>query len=292
VTGAAAAVTGAATAFTAEATIFTGAATEVTGAATEVTDATAGTTEPLVTACAVPSSVFPAPATVAVTAGVRAWPTWAVTERTVPSAAAAVSGATEVTVDVTPDTPDVTVPAARTTEPVVAARPDVTAGITDSLVTTCVTACTALPAPATTVTTAEPGAWPPQHAGQPTADGAGRCRLTTGAGTVPGGNPDTVGGFGATGGCPPPAGLGTLPPEVLEALPPRLPVSAGSIGGPVGTGCGWTRWRGWSGLGGMAGAEPIPNKPGRIAGTMTDVTRVNRMMAVTMTALGAAIPAG
>jgi hypothetical protein len=42
----------------------------------------------------------------------------------------------------------------------------------------------------------------------------------------------------------------------------------------------------------MAGAEPIPNKPGRIEGTMTDVTRVNRMMAVTMTALGAAIPAG
>jgi len=201
----------------------------------------------------------------------------------------AVADATEVTVDVTPD---VTVPAARTTEPVVAASPDVTAGITDSLVTTCVTACTALPAPATTVTTAEPGAGPPQHAGQPTADGAGRCRLTTGAGTVPGGNPDTVGGFGATGGCPPPTGLGTLPPDVLDVLPPRLPVRAGSIGGPVGTGCGWTRWRGWSGLGGMAGAEPIPNKPGRIAGTMTDVTRVNRMMAVTMTALGAAIPAG
>ena len=93
-------------------------------------------------------------------------------------------------------------------------------------------------------------------------------------------------------GCPPPAGLGTPLPEVLGVLPPRLPVRAGSIGGPVGTGCGWTRWRGWSGLGGMAGAEPIPNKPGRIAGTMTDVTRVNRMMAVTMTALGAAIPAG
>jgi len=112
------------------------------------------------------------------------------------------------------------------------------------------------------------------------------------AGTVPGGNPDTVGGFGATGGCPPPTGLGTVPPDVPGVLPPRLPVSAGSIGGPVGTGCGWTRWRGWSGLGGMAGAEPIPNKPGRIEGTMTDVTRVNRMMAVTMTALGAAIPAG
>jgi hypothetical protein len=42
----------------------------------------------------------------------------------------------------------------------------------------------------------------------------------------------------------------------------------------------------------MAGAEPIPNQPGRIEGTMTDVTRVNRMMAVTMTALGTAIPAG
>ena len=174
----------------------------------------------------------------------------------------------------------------------VAASPDVTAGITDSLVTTCVTARTALLASATTVTTAEPGAGPPQHAGQLAADGVGRCRLTTGAGTVPGGNPDTVGGFGATGGCPPPTGLGTLPPEVLGVLPPRLPVSAGSIGGPVGTGCGWTRWREWSGLGGMAGAEPIPNKPGRIEGTMTDVTRVNRMMAVMMTALGAATPAG
>jgi hypothetical protein len=199
---------------------------------------------------------------------------------------------TELTADVIPDTPDVTVPAARTTEPVVAASPDVAAGITDPLVTTCVTACTALPEPATTVTTAEPGAGPAQHAGQPAADGTGRCRLTTGAGTVPGGNPDTVGGFGETGGCPPPAGLGTLPPEVLEVLPPRLPVRAGSIGGPVGTGCGWTRWRGWSGFVGMAGAEPIPNKPGRIEGTMIDVTRVNRMMAVTMTALGAAIPAG
>ena len=211
------------------------------------------------------------------------------TEPTVPSAVAAVADATEVTAD---DTPDVTVPAALTTELVIAASPDVAAGMTDSLATTCVTACTALPAPATTVATAGPGAGPPQHAGQPTADGAGRCRLTTGAGTVPGGNPDTVGGFGATGGCPPLAGLGTLPPEVLEGLPPRLPVRAGSIGGPVGTGCGWTRWRGWSGLGGMAGAEPIPNKPGRIEGTMTDVTRVNKMMAVMMTALGAAIPAG
>jgi hypothetical protein len=42
----------------------------------------------------------------------------------------------------------------------------------------------------------------------------------------------------------------------------------------------------------MAGAEPIPNKPGRSEGTMTDVTRVNKMMAVAMTAMGAAIPAG
>ena len=187
---------------------------------------------------------------------------------------------------------DASVPTAVVAEPTVAASPDVTAGTTDPLVTTCVTACTALPEPVTTVTTAEPGAGPAQHAGQPAADGAGRCRLTTGAGTVPGGNPETVGGFGETGGRPPPAGLGTLPPEVLEVLPPRLPVRAGSIGGPVGTGGDWGRWRGWSGPGAMAGAEPIPNKPGRIAGTMTDVTRVNRMMAVTMTALGAAIPAG
>jgi hypothetical protein len=66
-TGAATAVTGAAAAFTAETTVFT-------GAATEVTDVTAGTTEPLVTACVAASSAFPAPATVAVTAGVRAWP--------------------------------------------------------------------------------------------------------------------------------------------------------------------------------------------------------------------------
>jgi hypothetical protein len=207
-----------------------------------------------------------------------------VTEPTVPSAAAAVADATEVTADVT-------VPAARAAEPVVAASPDVTAGTTDPLVTACVTARRAFPAPETTVTTAEPGTVPAQHAGQPAADGAGMCRLTTGAGTVPGGNPDT-GGFGETGGCPPPAGLGALPPEGLETFPPMLPVKLGSIGGPVGTGCGWGRWRGWSGLGAMAGAEPIPNQPGRIDGTMTDVTRVNRMMAVTMTALGAATPAG
>jgi hypothetical protein len=64
-TGAATAVTGAAAAFTAETTVFTGAATEFT----------VGTTEPLVTACVVASSAFPAPATVAVTAGVRVWPT-------------------------------------------------------------------------------------------------------------------------------------------------------------------------------------------------------------------------
>jgi len=173
----------------------------------------------------------------------------------------------------------------------VAASPDVTAGTTDTLLTACVTACRAFPAPVTTVTTAEPGTLPAQHAGQPPADGAGRCRLTTGSGTLPGGNPDTVGGFGEAGGCPP-AGLGALPPEGPEAFPPMLPSRPGRIGGPVGTGCGWGRWRGWSGLGAMAGAEPIPNKPGRIEGTMTDVTRVNRMMAVTMTALGAAIPAG
>ena len=207
-TGAAAAVTGAAAVFTAETTVFA-------GAATEVTDVTVGAAEPLVTACAVASSAFPAPATVAVTAGVRAWPTSAVTEPTVPSAVAAVADAAELTADVT-------------------------AGTTDPLVTACVMACWAFPASAATVTTAEPGAGPAQHAGQPTADGAGRCRLTTGAGAVPGGNPDTVGGFGETGGCPPPAGLGTFPPgvlKVLEVLAPRLPVRAGSIGGPVGTGC-------------------------------------------------------
>jgi hypothetical protein len=94
------------------------------------------------------------------------------------------------------------------------------------------------------------------------------------------------------GGWPPPAGFGAFPPDGLGTFPPVPLVSSGSIGGPVGTGCAWIRWRGWSGLGAIAGAEPIPNKPGRIAGTMTDVTRVNKMMAVTMTALGAAIPAG
>jgi hypothetical protein len=82
VTGATAAVTGATAAFTGAATAVTGAAaafaaetTVFTGAAAEVTDVTVGTTEPLVTARVVVSSAFPAPATVAVTAGVRAWPT-------------------------------------------------------------------------------------------------------------------------------------------------------------------------------------------------------------------------
>ena len=75
VTGATAALTGAATAVTGAAAAFTAEATVFTGAATDVTDVTAGTAEPLVTACVVASSAFPAPATVAVTAGVRAWPT-------------------------------------------------------------------------------------------------------------------------------------------------------------------------------------------------------------------------
>ena len=75
VTGATAAVTGAATAVTGAATAFTAETTVFTGAAADVTDVTVGTTEPLVTACVVASSAFPAPATVAVTAGVRAWPT-------------------------------------------------------------------------------------------------------------------------------------------------------------------------------------------------------------------------
>jgi hypothetical protein len=42
----------------------------------------------------------------------------------------------------------------------------------------------------------------------------------------------------------------------------------------------------------MTGAEPDPNKPGGIAGMMTDITRVKSTMAVTRTALGAATPAG
>jgi hypothetical protein len=224
-------------------------------------------------AAAVPvSAAVPVALTVAVGA-------WLVAETVaVTGAAAAVTGAA-----------DATAPTAAVAEPTVAVSPDVAAGTTDPLLTACVTACRAFPAPETTVTTAEPGTVPAQHAGQPPAVGAGRCGLTTGSGTVPGGNPVTVGGFGEAGGCPP-AGLGTLPPEGLEAFPPMLPSRPGRIGGPVGT--GWGRWRGWSWLGGIAGAEPIPNKPGRIDGTMTDVTRVNRMMAVTMTALGAAIPAG
>ena len=65
------------------------------------------------------------------------------------------------------------------------------------------------------------------------------------------------------------------------------------MGGPVGTGCcGRTRWRGWLGFGWSTGAEPPPNRLGDIEGTMTDATNVRRTMAVTMTALGAATPAG
>jgi hypothetical protein len=65
------------------------------------------------------------------------------------------------------------------------------------------------------------------------------------------------------------------------------------MGGPVGTGCcGRTRWRGWLGFGWSTGAEPPPNRLGGIDGTMTDATNVRRTMAVTMTALGTATPAG
>jgi hypothetical protein len=42
----------------------------------------------------------------------------------------------------------------------------------------------------------------------------------------------------------------------------------------------------------MAGAEPAPNRLGGIEGTMTEVTNVRSTIAVTMTALGAATPAG
>ncbi len=250
-----AAFTGAAAVFTAVTAVCTGAAAAFTGATTASTGAdaasastaavaesavavspvVAGTTAPL-TACVVARSAFPAVATVAVAAGASVWLTWPVTEPTIPTAVTVAVDATEVTADVS-------VPAARMVEPVGAASPDVTARTTDKLVTACVAACRTCPAPVTTVTTAEPGTVPALHAGPP-AEGAGRCRLTTGAGPVPGGNPETVGGvggFGETGGCPPPAGLGTLPPEGPEALPPMLPVRLGSIGGPVGTGCGWVR---------------------------------------------------
>ncbi len=131
------------------------------------------------------------------------------TEPTVPSAVAAVADATEVTT-----------------------------GTTGTLATACATAGSAFPAPVTTVTTAEPGTVPAQHAGQPPDEGTGRCGPTTGSGTVPGGNPDTVGGFGEMGGCPPPAGFGALPPEGPEAFQTMLPARLGSTGGPVGTGCG------------------------------------------------------
>jgi hypothetical protein len=65
------------------------------------------------------------------------------------------------------------------------------------------------------------------------------------------------------------------------------------MGGPVGTGCcGRTRWRGWLGFGWSTGAEPPPNRLGGIEGRRTEVTNVRSAMAVTMTALGAATPAG
>jgi thiamine pyrophosphate-dependent acetolactate synthase large subunit-like protein len=42
----------------------------------------------------------------------------------------------------------------------------------------------------------------------------------------------------------------------------------------------------------MVGAEPPPNRSGGIEGAMTEVTNVRSTIAVTMTALGAATPAG
>jgi cellulase/cellobiase CelA1 len=91
--------------------------------------------------------------TVAVTAGASAWLAWVVTEPAVPSAVAVVADTTEVAAVVSGA-------AAWTTEPTVLVSPDVTAGTTDPLVTAFVTACRAFPAPATTVTTAEPGTVP------------------------------------------------------------------------------------------------------------------------------------
>jgi hypothetical protein len=88
------------------------------------------------------------------------------------------------------------------------------------------------------------------------------------------------------------AGACGAPPVNFGVLRPVLSGRPGSIGGPVRTGCGWIRWRGWYELGGIVGAEPAPNRLGGIAGTMTDVTKVKSTMAVTMTALGAANPAG
>ena len=65
------------------------------------------------------------------------------------------------------------------------------------------------------------------------------------------------------------------------------------MGGPVGTGCcGRTRWCCWPGFGWIAGVEPLPNRSGGIEGTMTEATNVRSTIAVTMTALGAATPAG
>jgi hypothetical protein len=65
------------------------------------------------------------------------------------------------------------------------------------------------------------------------------------------------------------------------------------IGGPVSTGCGWTRCLGvfvpacW-----IVGGDPAPNKLGGKTRITTAVTKVKNAMAATMTMLGNANPAG
>ena len=70
-------------------------------------------------------------------------------------------------------------------------------------------------------------------------------------------------------------------------------VSPGTTGGPVGTACcGTVRRRGWPVPGWITGAGPAPDRPGDITGRRPEVTSVKSTMAVTITALEAANPAG